>query len=388
MALKNVILVSYDSVRSDVAYSGKFPGIERLRSEGVTFRNCVSSAPVTPISHSTVMTGLQPYNHGVRHLFKEQLDRSCDTFAALLKREGGFATSGVVSCPGLNAWYDIGRGFDIWDDEIPRLPDGTDPLETVDVKLRGQALKRADLVIERSLGQLEALSKQRRFCHFMHFFDPHWPYAPPSEPYDVAVNNPYEGEVAFMDHYFAQWIETATERGYLDNTLIVLISDHGEDLEGWYPNDRGGQSNGHPEEAGHGCLLYDQTQMVALVFWSKDMSRREVETQVRLVDVAPTILDLLGMPALDRSDGQSLAGAILHSETPPSIPAYSETFYPREQNEASGGKFEWTRDKKSIRIDNRYKVIMHVGDEELEVYDLEADPLERNNLASAEPSAC
>ncbi|MCY4337057.1 MAG: sulfatase [Litoreibacter sp.] len=383
MTWKNVILVSYDSVRSDVAYSGKFPGIERLRKNGVTFRNCVSSAPVTPISHSTLMTGLQPYNHGVRHLFKEQLDRSCDTMAALLKREGGFATSGVVSCPGLNAWYDIGRGFDQWDDEIPLLPDGTDPLETVDVKLRGQALKCADLVIERSLAQLETLSQSDRFCHFMHFFDAHWPYEPPSEPYDVEVANAYEGEVAFMDHYFAEWFQQASERGYLEDTLIVLISDHGEDLEGWYPNDRGGEANGHPEEAGHGCLLYDQTQMVALVFWSLDMQKREIETQVRLVDVAPTILEMLGMPALDRSDGRSLAVAVQHGASLTSVPAYSETFYSREQNEASDGKFEWTRDKKSIRIDNKYKVIMHVGDDAMEVYDLERDPLERTNLAAS-----
>src|SRR5262249_48217352 len=148
--IKNVILVSFDTVRSDVAYSGKFPGIEAIRAKSATFLNCVSSAPVTPISHASVMTALQPYRHGVRHLFREKLDRSCDTLAAALRRQG-FETAAVVSCPGLNAWYDIRRGFDKWDDEIPKLADGTDPLETVDVKLRGTALKRADLVIERSL---------------------------------------------------------------------------------------------------------------------------------------------------------------------------------------------------------------------------------------------
>lgn len=378
--INNVILVSFDTVRSDVAYNGKYPGIERLRAGGFTFLNCVSSAPVTPISHATVMTGLQPYRHGIRHLFREKLDRSCDTLASALKRHG-FATSAVVSCPGLNSWYDICQGFDEWDDEIPSLPDGSDPLKTVDVKLRGTALKRADLVIERSLQQLERLARSERFCHFLHFFDAHWPYDPPSRPFTTSVANAYEAEVAYTDYYFSKWLAEATDRHYLDSTLVVLFSDHGEDLEGWYANDRGGAALGHPEECGHGCLLYDQTLMVPLIFWHRDMQRREAPEQVRLVDIAPTVLDLLGLPEMEDLDGESLADAIRGSAPLRSRLAYSETFYPREQNDATGGQFEWTRDKKSIRLDNRYKIIAHLEDSLLEVYDLANDPMERTNLA-------
>lgn len=378
--LRNVILVSFDTVRSDVAYSGKFPAIEQLRSWGVTFKNCVSSAPVTPISHASVMTGLQPYRHGVRHLFREKLDRSCDTLAAALKRQG-FATGAVVSCPGLNAWYDIRRGFDIWDDEIPALANGTNPLNTIDVKLRGTALKRADLVVQRSLEQLSKLSRSGRFCHFLHFFDAHWPYGPPSRPFETSVANDYEAEVAFTDHHFGRWFAEAKARGYLDDTLVVLFSDHGEDLEGWYENDRGGAALGHPEECGHGCLLYDQTIMVALIFWQETIVRAEHSEQVRLVDIAPTVLDMLGVPQIEDLDGESLASAIRGSAPLKSRPAYSETHYPREQNEATGGQFEWTRDKKSIRIDNRYKIITHLNDTMFEVYDLLYDPMERVNLA-------
>lgn len=378
--IKNVILVSFDTVRSDVAYSGKFPGIEAIRAKGTTFRNCVSSAPVTPISHASVMTALQPYRHGVRHLFREKLDRSCDTLASALKR-AGFETAAVVSCPGLNSWYDIRRGFDTWDDEIPRLADGTDPLETVDVKLRGTALKRADLVIERSLKQLEELSNADRFCHFLHFFDAHWPYDPPSRPFDTPVANDYEAEIAFTDHYFSKWFAEAKARGYLEDTLFVLFSDHGEDLEGWYENDRGGAALGHPEESGHGCLLYDQTLMVVLVFWHEDMARTEFTEQVRLVDIAPTVLDLLEVSPMENLDGETLAPVIQGEAALLSRPAYSETHYPSEQNEATGGQFEWTRDKKSVRLDNRYKIITHLNDSLLEVYDLAKDPMERNNLA-------
>lgn len=379
----SVILVSYDSVRADVAYSGLFEGVERLRKNGVTFRNCVSSAPLTPVSHATVMTGLQPYNHGIRHLFRERLDRSCDTLASVLARHD-FPTSAVVSCPGLNAWYDIGRGFEAWDDEIPKLPDGTDALNTVDVKLRGQALKRADLVIKRSLAQLSKLSRHERFCHFLHFFDAHWPYEPPARPFGTKVANDYEAEVAFVDYHFNLWFEEALSEGHLDDALIVLFGDHGEDLDGWYPNDRGGETNGHPEEMGHGCLLYDQTIMVPLVFWHRDLAAREFGEQVRLVDVMPTVLDLLGVALPGGLDGESLAPAIRGVSELEARPAYSETFYPREQNEATNGQFEWTRNKKSIRIDGRYKTIVHLDDDRVELYDLVADPLERHNLFKPE----
>lgn len=127
--------------------------------------------------------------------------------------------------------------------------------------------------------------------------------------------------------------------------------------------------------------LYDQTQMVPLVFWSRDMTHREAETQVRLVDIAPAILDLLGMPALEHCDGKSLVSAMLYGSPISSAPAYSETCYPREQDDASGGRLEWICDKQSIRIDNQLKVIMHIGSDMMEVYDLEGGPLKRDNLA-------
>jgi arylsulfatase A-like enzyme len=376
--IKNVILVSYDSVRADVGFSGKFPGIERLRKNGITFSRCVSSAPVTPISHSTIMTGLQPYNHGVRHLFREKLDRSCETIATILG-DRGFDTSGVVSCPGLNAWYEIGRGYDKWDDEIPLLPDGTDPLQTVDVKLRGSALKRANVVVERSFGQLDAVPENTPYLHFIHFFDAHWPYDPPERPYAMEVANNYEAEIGYLDHYFHQWFERLEAEGKLDDTLIVMFGDHGEDLDGWYPNDKGGEALGHPEEMGHGCLLYDQTVMVPMVVWHKDLAPREVTTQVRLVDILPSVLDLMGIEVPTKFDGRSFADMVHGKPDDEHRVGYSETHYPREQTEASGN-FDWTRDKKSIRIGDRYKVIFHIESDAVEVYDLANDPNEERNL--------
>jgi arylsulfatase len=377
--LKNLVLVSYDTTRADVAYSLGLPGVERLRKTGTTFLNCVASAPLTPVSHASIMTGLQPSRHGVRHLFKEQLNISCSTLAEVL-RHSGFHTSAIVSCPGLNRWYGIDRGFMLYDDEIPRLPDGTDPLQTVDVKIRGQALKRAELVIARSRTAIEAAG-DTPFFHFMHFFDAHWPYQPPSRPFTIQVKNEYEAELAYCDHFFSLWLDWMVHTGRLDDSLVVLFGDHGEDLNGWYKNDKGGDALGHPEENGHGCLLYDQTIMVPLVFSLPKLALQTFSQQVRLVDIMPSCLEMLHIDIPQDLDGRSLASAITLGAKFVDRPGYCETFYPTEQTHATGGQFSWTRNKKCVRIANQHKVIIHLESDQVEVYDLRNDPNEDRNLA-------
>jgi arylsulfatase len=385
--MRNLVIVSYDSVRADVAYSLLLPGIEHLRTNGTTFQKVVSSSPLTPVSHATVMTGLQPYRHGIRHLFRERLRDDAIPLAVLLQ-DHGFHTTAVVSCPGLNRWYGFDRGFQHFDDEIPALPDGTDPLQTVDVKLRGQALKRAPLVIDRSLRLFSDVSASRKssFFHFIHFFDAHWPYEPPTDTPGVVCKNAYEGEVAYLDSHFKQWFDWMDGSGFLEETLVVLFGDHGEDLHGWYPGDRGGEEGDHPEEKGHGALLYDQTLLVPLIFYNKEFPRRDSGSLVRLVDIMPTCLDLLGIPPPPGLDGRSLASVVRGEGPALPLPAYSETLYPREQVEATGGMFSWTRDLKAVRIDDRYKVIFHIDSDIVELYDLQNDPLERYNLLAPEPT--
>jgi arylsulfatase len=375
---KNLVLVSYDSVRKDVAYAGPLRGLESLRAQGCTFTTCVSSAPLTPVSHASVMTGLQPCRHGIRHLFKERMMSGVGTLASTL-HSVGYSTSAIVSCPGLNRWYGIDHGFEHYDDEIPPLPDGSDPLKTVDVKLRGQALKRAPIVVDRSLQYLSQNHREPCF-HFIHFFDAHWPYEPPALIDGRASANPYEDEVRFLDFHFQRWLAEIRRRELLTDALIVLFADHGEDLAGWYPDDKGGQRGDHPEEFGHGCLLHDPTVIVPLVFSHPTLARTTIEGQVRLVDVMPTCLELLGVPIPSGLDGRSLARTIVDGAPPVPCPAYSETFYPQEQTAASGGKFHWARNKKSVRFPNNQKVIFHLESDTVEAYDLNSDPLEKRNL--------
>ncbi|RLC35689.1 sulfatase, partial [Candidatus Shapirobacteria bacterium] len=178
--MKNLLLVSLDTLRADVAFSGNFRGIEKLRKMGVSFLNTISSSPLTPISHATVFTGLQPYHHGIRHLFKEQINDDVNSFVEQFKK-ANYQTGAIVSCPGMNKWYGLDKGFDYYDDEIPLLADGTDPLLTVDVKKRGSALKRADVVVSKAKKWIGQRDKNRPFLLFLHFFDAHWPYQAPQK---------------------------------------------------------------------------------------------------------------------------------------------------------------------------------------------------------------
>jgi len=221
--------ISLDTLRADVAYSGKLKFLESCMNEGTAFINAVSQSPLTPVSHASVLTGLLPTHHGIRHLFKEKMNASINTLASTLQREG-YSTGAVVSCPGLNKWYGFDRGFSSYDDEIPLLADGTNPLETVDVRLRGTALKRAPVVVDRSLHWLRNSAKTPYFL-FMHFFDTHWPYEPP-ENFAPPGTNCYESEAFYVEHYLSRFFETAKQEGFLENTLIVIFSDHGEDLGG------------------------------------------------------------------------------------------------------------------------------------------------------------
>lgn len=372
--MKNLILVSLDTVRADVAYSGKFKTIEKLRKEGVTFLNSISSSPFTPASHATVFTGLQPYNHNIRHLFKEKLSLRVKTLAQTLKN-AGYTTGAIVSCPGMKKWYGFSRGFDHYNDEIPRLADGSDPLLTVDVKKRGTALKRANLVVEKAYDWIKD-KKNKKYFLFIHFFDAHWPYEAPEK---YGGDNAYEEEVAFSDHYLGMFFDSLKKDGLLDNTSIIVFSDHGEDLEGLYLNDKGGEKLGHPEEFGHGCLLYDQTQKTVLILLDKTLPVGiNIEQQVRLVDIFPTVLELLNIEIPNDINGLSLL-PILKNNTNLDLVGYSETFYPEEQSQATG-KFENARNKISLRFANKFKYIFHLNSDQIELYDLERDGNERKNL--------
>jgi arylsulfatase len=374
----DVVLISLDTLRADVAYSGRFSAIERMRRAGATFATTVSSSPLTPISHASVFTGLQPPNHGIRHLLKEQLSPRVQTVAQRFAA-AGYTTGAIVSCPGMNRWYGFDRGFAHYDDWIPPLADGRDALQVIDVELRGTALKRAPLVVERALDWLESAGTAPKLL-FVHFFDAHWPYEAPETP-ATHLPNAYEEEVWYMDRQLGILLDRLAEAGIrFDNAIFVLFSDHGEDLNGWYSNDHGG-TLGHPEEKGHGCLLFDTTQLVPLVISAPFAAApgTTIAQQVRLIDVAPTLLELAGLDSFD-CDGRSLV-PLLRGQPLPEEPAYCEAFY-REELASLDLRWSHLLPLKAVRTSTQ-KVIWEVGSDKVATYDLRSDPNEGSPLSLA-----
>jgi len=278
----NVLLVTIDTLRLDRvgAYgsrAGLTPAIDRLAREGLRFDGARSHVPLTLPSHASLLTARVPPRHGVRDNGTYRLDETQPTIATMLKA-AGYHTAAFVGAFVLDARFGLTRGFDLYDDYYG---EGTTPgrVEVVE--------RRAEKVTAPAAAWITSVGTP--WFAWVHLYDPHEPYAPP-EPYASRyAQSPYDGEVAYADSAVGGLLDNLSRAGRLDRTLVVVAADHGEGL-------------GDHGERTHGLFAYDSTLHVPLVFWCGNRIRPGVNaTPVGLVDVVPTILDLLGitMPDVD-----------------------------------------------------------------------------------------
>ena len=354
-AALNVLLITLDTTRADhlgcYGYDlAKTPHLDEMARQGVRFARAYCPAPLTLPSHSSIMTGLLPATHGVRNNGHD-LAVKWRTLAGILK-EYGFATAAFVSSFSVDSRFGIGRGFDVYDDTFqPQAP------------LKGaNAERRAEETFARFSRWLDKAS-QERFFAWVHYYDPHLPYDPPSPYREGSPGRPYDGEIAYMDHYVGAVLQALEAKGLSDKTLVVVAGDHGEGL-------------GDKVETGHGIFLYEETLRVPLLFHNAKIFPKPliVEGAVRLVDVAPTVLDVLGLGAAAAGmEGRSLLPWIKNRSWP-GLEALVETFYPREN-------FGWS--ELVGLVSGRWKYI-HAPRPEL--YDLANDPGEKTDLIGSSPS--
>jgi arylsulfatase A-like enzyme/Tfp pilus assembly protein PilF len=348
----NVLLITLDTTRADhlgcYGYDlASTPNLDGLAREGIRFARVYCPAPLTLPSHSTIMTGLYPATHGVRNNGHE-LASKIRTLAEILKGRG-FTTAAFVSSFSVDSRFGIGRGFDVYDDTFqPQAP------------LKGpNAERRAEETFARFSRWLDN-NGPGRFFAWVHYYDPHLPYDPPSPYREGSPGRPYDGEIAYMDHYVGAVLNRLKAKGLLDKTLIVVAGDHGEGL-------------GDKVETGHGIFLYEETLRVPLIFHNlKAFPRpRVVESAVRLLDVAPTILEMIGL----KSEAAGMQGQTLTSwirkKTSTDLNSLVETFYPREN-------FGWS-ELVGI-VSGPWKFIQAPRPE---LYDLKNDPGEKIDLAGS-----
>jgi arylsulfatase A-like enzyme/tetratricopeptide (TPR) repeat protein len=348
----NVLLITLDTTRADrlgsYGYAGaKTPRLDALAGEGVRFARAYAPAPLTLPSHATILSGLYPAAHGVRNNGRE-LDPKFRTLAEILKGHG-FATAAFVSSFSVDSRFGLGRGFDVYEDTFQ----AASPLKGANSE------RRAEETFALFSRWFDGAS-QGRFFAWVHYYDPHLPYDPPSPYKEEFGGRPYDGEIAYMDRFVGAVLDRLEEKGVAGRTLVVVAGDHGEGL-------------GDKVETGHGIFLYEETVRVPFIVRNPGAfpRPRAVGSAVRLVDVAPTVLATLGLAAeAGAMQGRDLTPWMRGKEDG-DLDALVETFYPREN-------FGWS--ELVGLVSGPWKYIQAPRPE---LYDLGRDPGERRDLASS-----
>lgn len=422
---RHVVLITMDTARADHfgCYGSdriRTPSVDRLAAAATRFSAAVAAATTTLSSHTSIMTGTYPHTHGVvRNGFVVAGEN--EMLAEILRREG-FYTAAFLGSFALSSLFDFDSGFEWYDEhfDIEFTPGRHD-----------QNQRRAQQVTDEVLSFLDekGLNETNLFL-FVHYFDPHQPYDPPA-PYDrlytpagglktsdladiwsatgahrLSVGDArqgrrttlgltreslanvdgsasgrdeelaglYGGEITYMDGQIGRLLDGLETRGILQNAIIVLTADHGETF--WE----------HADFWNHGLWVYDTTVRVPLIIRLADRQGlgQVVDTPVSLVDVMPTILDLLGITTPRRVDGVSLV-PLLRGESLDRGPVYSEANQPW-RDVGDGQKWSNEANPRCVREGNlKYVLAPYLGDYE-ELYDLAVDPGERNNLISLQTS--
>lgn len=345
----NLLLVTIDTLRADRVGGELTPAINTLARRGTLFTEARSVVPLTLPAHASLMTGLLPPNHGVRLNGLHRLSPDTPTLARLL-RSAGYRTAAVIGAYVLDRRFGLGEGFETYDDDIARGDQEAGLLE---------AERRGDVVADRAIAWLEGQPTDGRpFYLWVHLYDPHAPYAPPLAWLERAHGQPYDGEIAYADAQLGRIVDALAARRLSDHTLIVVAGDHGESL-----GDHGEQT--------HGWLVYEKAIDVPLVFSAAGLVASPRTDVASLVDVVPTVLGLLGLPAPSGLDGRDLfaPGAVRADAD-----AYAETQYPQ----AAGCSPLYAL------VSGRWKYIG--GPAAPELYDLAVDPAEQHNVAGAHRS--
>jgi len=337
--VESLLLVTIDTLRYDaLGFNGNravsTPTLDGLAADGWAFDRAYAHNVVTLPSHVNILTGLLPWQHGVRDNSGFTLSDTVTTAATWLS-DHDFATAAFVAAYPLDSSFGLARGFDVYDDSFPK---GENRLDVV-------AERSGDAVVSEALEWWRTHSGRRRFL-WVHLYDPHAPYEPPE-----AASDPYLGEVSAVDGYLAPLLAPIVEGD--ESVLVVMTADHGEAL-----GDHGEQT--------HGLFAYEATLHVPLVLWAPGLDPGRRDELASHVDLLPTMLTAAGVAAPDGLAGRDLLAA------EPGGPVYFESL-----------TATLDRGWAPLRgvVDGNYKLIELP---EPELYDLRSDRGETINLVTTE----
>jgi arylsulfatase A-like enzyme/Flp pilus assembly protein TadD len=298
---ENLLLVTIDTLRADRVgsygdRSARTPTIDALAARGTLFSNAFAAAPITLPSHASLLTGRYPAGHGARHNGM-RVDPAVPTLADALSQQG-FVTAAFVAAFPLDRRFGLIKGFQTYGDHMPRGAAGRPANERP-----GRA------VVDEALAWM-ARRKPGRFFLWVHLFEPHAPYGDPRSGRPVALR--YADEIAEADLQLGRLLGALGEAS--SSTLVAVASDHGEAF-------------GEHGEVSHSLFVYDTTLRVPLVMAGPGIGAgARIATPAALVDVAPTVMRLLGLTPFD-ADGIDLTPALAGRVMPDRV-LYAESFAP------------------------------------------------------------
>jgi choline-sulfatase len=348
----NLLVLTLDTTRADrlgcYGYeAAATPVLDALAASGLRFADAVTPVPVTLPAHATIFTGLNPPAHGARHNAEFNLEVEQTTLAEIL-HGGGYDTAAFVSAFVLDARFGLNQGFDHYDDDIS--------VEVQSTLYREGNERPANSVTDAAIRWLESRSSQQPFFAWIHYYDPHNPYLPPAPFKYTFRDRLYDGEIAFMDHEIGRLLQAVAAGGWLQNTLVVVVGDHGEGL-------------GEHDETTHTFLIYDSTMQVPLLLSCPGLFQDPHVVKDRVVSIAdifPAVLELLAVESTAAGDGVSLLAAGPEQRE---RMVYQETLAPYFDH-------GWSPLFALRRHEDKY-----IYARRPEYYDLQADPDELHNLA-------
>ena len=378
----NVLLIVIDTLRAD--HLGCYgyekttsPNIDKFSKTGVQFQNVYCQMPTTGPSHASIFTSRYPRNHGV---LKNGwiLSDTFQTIAEILK-SNGYTTSAIISSFVLSSQFGYSQGFDNYDEAFPKGSSTYRGKFWEGRKLEGEFDQRADIATRKAINWMRQNSTGKFFL-WVHYFDPHSPYDPP-QPYvkdflrkDMSpikkIVAKYDGEIRFVDDEVGKLLNEVESLGLDSNTLIIITSDHGEGLgqHGWME---------------HGMFLYDEQTRIPLIMRFPDLipENRTINTVIESIDIAPSILDMLGLAQEKGFSGKSFLPTIQGKE-PSSL---QTAFIERRQYKAGKYRNVKVRGNKFAVRDKYLKYIWAPEEGTNELYKLDKDIKELYNVAQESP---
>jgi arylsulfatase A-like enzyme len=381
----SVIFVSLDTLRADrvgvLGYTRPLtPFLDGIAKDGMIFEQAMSAAPWTLPSHASLFASRLPFDQS-RHWDWNREVPLRQTLLAERLREAGYRTAAFTGGGYVSTQCGFGQGFEIYEDHDEIVEQGP------------------EMIVAGALAWARAV-RNAPFFLFVHTYEPHFPYVhadfanpadagrlPPVVSYKEVdaihrgdlilteaerryVKDLYDGDVAHADRAIGTLLQTLRQEGILDRALVVVLSDHGEEL--W---DR--EAGYSPD---HGSSLYQELVHVPLVVrWpGRVPGGTRIRTPVSLIDLAPTVLELTGLPADPAHQGRSLARTMQTGEEPPPRPILAEAI------EFGPDRFMLREGDLKIILTpdpDRFNLVP-IRARTLEVFDLAADPMERHDLST------